>query len=144
MVEEVKEVDFVPIAYALLGRKIFGVEKEIIEELLLAVAQEKPDEVVEAFETKSNQKVKYFAAEALGHGILDVSHDGTEVTFAENGDRITYVSKGETPIEAVASHFESKEGKADYHVGQALANKLKRKTDAKVEKEVKASATPTK
>ena len=135
MIEAMKKEDFIPVAYGLLGRKIFTTEPEIVQELLLAIAQEKPEEVFAVFDTKTSQKTKFFVAEALGYEVIEESYDGLEVTF--NGERLVYVSKGESAVEAVANYFETKEGKADYHVvAQAVASKLKRKADDKVAKEV--------
>lgn len=130
--------DIIPVAYSLLGRGISGKSPEEIIALVMAYAQEKPQEVIEAFDMKATNKVRFFVAEALGQGILEESYDSSEVKFQDNV--MTSIGKGEDAVTAVMDYFETKEGKADHHlVAQALAAKMKGVAD----KEVKAKTTET-
>lgn len=137
MVKSAPELELIPVAYDTLGKESLTKSPEEIRKLLYGVAGTNPQSVLDSFGNKDTNKVKYFIAEAFGHGLLDTGFNGSEVIFTENGERLVTVSKGETAIDAVAEHFSTKEGKPDYHVlGQTLAKKLGRDADEAVKKTV--------
>lgn len=137
-VKDAKDVELIPISYQLIGKQSLNTSIPEIRNLLYAKAQENPQETLDAFDSKKTHQFQYFASEAFGHGIIVEDYGGNQVIFPDNKEVLTSISKGETAIEAVANHFESKEGKSDYHV---VANMLSTKLGNEKNEEVKAKAT---
>ena len=113
-ISEMKQEDLIALGYALKGKEALQKVKEKdlsgLKLMVVAEAQENPEEVASVVNDKSNAD-KLFVGLAMAKGVIVETDAGNSVSWGHNNARITSVPANVSPLDAMVEFFSTVEGR---------------------------------